>query len=503
MSRNENGDVAYNIASPNLEFFSKFVGGEEYGPKGTKALDENDSWVFETLDKMWDESPELTIKNIFYKGDCRGGAKEKRLFRVSMNWLIKNHPTWANIKHVPEYRYWKDLVTISRLHPFLRPSIVQLFATQLKKDINLLAENTPGVSLCAKWVPTEGCAEDIRDPMFLADLQMAMNISSKRNFRKDLISPLREHLRIVETFMCSNEWGEINYSTVPSVAMQRYRDSFKKHDADRFDEWVAKLSKGDKSVKVNVSQLFPHTVVKPYIEGGQKDELIEAQFKAMVEDVKKMGVFDRSLVISDTSSSMYGTPMDVSISLGILISRCLKPPFDNFMINFSEKPTFSKLTGHNLHADVTTLKKLPWGGTTNLDAVFRQLLSKATVMKIPSDQMPTRIYILTDMQFNQVNESAFGALDRASRSFTNHGYTIPDIVCWNLRGDTTTSAMHDHQNGVCTISGFSTAVLSAIMRGKIPDPYTVMVDSLKSERYQRLEFPGKEAVSLVDALVSH
>jgi hypothetical protein len=501
MSRNENGDVAYQIESPNLEFFSKFVGGKEYGPKGSQTLAEDDVKVFSILDRMWVESPELAIKNIFQKGDCRGGAKEKRLFRVGMNWLIRNHLQWANLEHVPEYRYWKDLVSLAALNSSVHSTVVKMFATQLRKDIQLLHENTPGVSLCAKWVPTEGCAEDRRDPAFLQELRAEMKMNP-RKFRKELITPLRAHLKVVERFMCANEWGQINYSQVPSVAMQQYRDSFKKHDQERFDEWVAKLSRGDKSVKVNVSQLFPHTVTQPYLKGGAKDELIEAQFKALVEEVRKMGTFDRALVISDTSGSMSGTPMDVSISLGILISRCLAAPFTDFMINFSEQPAFSKLSGHDLHADVQTLSGLPWGGSTNLDAVFDQLLRKADELKLPAEQMPTRVYILTDMQFNQVSGNAFGALDRARQKFQSRGYEVPEIVCWNLRGDTSTSAMPDRQQGTCTITGFSTAVLKAVMRGRIPDPHTVMVEALTCERYERLAFPGMTAKSLVDALVS-
>lgn len=507
MSRNENGDVAYQIESPNLEFFSKFVGGKEYGPKGSQALAEDDAKVFGILERMWAESPELAIKNIFQKGDCRGGAKEKRLFRVGMNWLIRSHPEWANLAHVPEYRYWKDLVSLAALNPGVRTAVVQLFAAQLRKDAALLAENTPGVSLCAKWVPTEGCAEDRKDPAFLQELRAAMRMSP-RKFRKELITPLRAHLKVVERFMCANEWGQINYSQVPSVALQQYRATFKKRDQTRFDEWVAKLSRGDKSVKVNVSQLFPHTVAEGYLRGGAKDELVEAQFKALVEEVKKMGTFDRALVISDTSSSMSGTPMDVSITLGILISRCLAAPFTDFMINFSEQPTFSKLSGHDLHQDVVTLRRLPWGGSTNLDAVFDQLLQKAVELRLPKEQMPTRLYILTDMQFNQVSGcgygggNPFGALDRARQKFASRGYEVPEIVCWNLRGDTSTSAMPDRQQGTCTITGFSTSVLKAVMKGRIPDPYTVMVEALTNERYERLEFPGKDTKALVGALVA-
>lgn len=536
---NENGDISHQLESSNLEFFSKFVGAKEYGAKGTLALDDFSAEIFSILDKMWEESPELTIKNIFQKGDCRGGAKEKRLFIVAMNWLIKNHIEWANLEHVPEYRYWKDLVTLVTINKNILHKVVDLFATQLQKDVKSLIIGE-SVSLCAKWVPTEGCAEDKLFPEFLKSLRKRMRLTS-RELRTNYLTPLRAHLKIVETSMCENKWEEIDYSKVPSVAMQRYRKTFEKRDSDRFSEWIGALSKGE--AKVNVSQLFPHDVVKPYLIGRSGvDELIEAQFNALVEETRKLGTFKRSLVISDTSGSMAGTPMDVSISLGILISRCLDEPFKNFMINFSEHPKFTQLSGNSLYSDVKTLKTMDWGGNTNLDAVFDMLLEKAIECKVPADEMPTRLYILTDMQFDAVDSVYFteeteesekiyeiyeskdtqcsypgiwmdenstprepqtprepkGALSRTKQKFSVHGYTPPEIVCWNLRGNIESFAMSDKESGVCMISGFSPSVMKCIMRGNIPNPYTVMTQALLCERYERLNFPGKKVSNSED-----
>lgn len=496
---NENGDISHQLESSNLEFFSKFVGAKEYGAKGTLALDDFSAEIFCILDKMWEESPELTIKNIFQKGDCRGGAKEKRLFIVAMNWLIKNHIEWANLEHVPEYRYWKDLVTLVTINKNILYKVVDLFATQLQKDVKSLIVGE-SVSLCAKWVPTEGCAEDKLFPEFLKSLRKRMRLTS-RELRTNYLTPLRAHLKIVETSMCENKWEEIDYSKVPSVAMQRYRKTFESRDSDRFSEWISSLSKGE--AKVNVSQLFPHDVVKPYLIGRSGvDELIEAQFNALVEETRKLGTFKRSLVISDTSGSMAGTPMDVSISLRILISRCLDEPFKNFMINFSERPKFTQLSGNSLYSDVNTLKNMAWGGNTNLDAVFDMLLEKAIECKVPADEMPTRLYILTDMQFDAVDthhpREPEGAVSRTKQKFSVHGYTPPEIVCWNLRGNIGSFAMSDKESGVCMISGFSPSVMKCIMRGNIPNPYTVMTQALLCERYERLNFPGKKVSNSED-----
>lgn len=481
---NENKDVAFNTESPCLELFSRWVGGKEYGPTGLSFLTDEDPKLWSLLDKMWEESPELCVKCIFYKGDCRGGAKEKRLFMVAMNWLSTKHQDifLSNLRHVPEYRTWKDLVLIYERMPI--EQITELFAAQLIKDIESMKSGQP-VSLCAKWVPTEGTGLDRRCPSFLKCLRCELKCIAK-DFRKNYLAPLRRHLKIVEKFMCANEWGQIDYSHVPSVALQCYREIFHKHDSERFQEWI--LSIKDKKGKVNVSQLFPHTVVGPYLRDGNRDELIEAQFSAMVESVCRMGSFNRALVISDTSSSMSGIPLDVSISLGILISWCMEGPFKGTMINFSESPSFWKLTGNDLYSDVRVLRSLPWGGNTNLDLVFTMILERAVEMKVPPSQMPNRLYILTDSQFDSSNVAGVSAIRRAKADFVLKGYEVPEIVCWNLRGGTETSAVSDSEPGCCNISGYSTSVLSAIMKGKIPNPFTLMKECLLGERYERLAF---------------
>lgn len=486
--RTENGDPAYLTASSCLDFFVKWMGAKEYGPKGSRALSDEDNLLWPLLDKMWAESPLLCLKLIFYKGDCRGGSKEKRLWLVSFFWLMDRHQAVAEkcLQHVPFFRYWKDLVKIAGKGPYWSQLVASLFYSQLTKDLDALRnpETNKGISLCAKWVPTEKSAGDRSAPLLLPSIRSLFGMDA-RQFRKTVTTPLRAHVKVVESFMCSQRWGSIEYSHVPSVAMNTYRKAFQLHDGERFAEWLQKLKSGDKSVKIQVGQLFPHTVAQAYLRGGAYDELTEQQWKALVEKTRALGTFDKALVVSDTSGSMSGVPMDVSVSLGVLISNSAKGAWKNILVNFDSNPAFHKLTGTCLRDDISTVRSVPWGGSTNLDGVFDILLSRAQEMEVPAEDMVTRIFILTDMQFNAAC-GGDGALVRAAEKFKAAGYQVPEIVCWNLRDSIVSVAAEDHTPGVCMLSGFSQDALKAVLKGGVPSPYQTMVNAVEDPRYDVL-----------------
>src|SRR3990167_1217198 len=43
------------------------------------------------LARSWAEDPLLTAKLIFWASNIRGGAGERRFFRIALKWLIKNY----------------------------------------------------------------------------------------------------------------------------------------------------------------------------------------------------------------------------------------------------------------------------------------------------------------------------------------------------------------------------------------------------------------------------
>ena len=61
--------------------------------------------------KAFEENAELAMKCLFWIRDCRGGAGERRFFRVCLRWLAKNHPEAVkrNLEWIPFMGRWDDL----------------------------------------------------------------------------------------------------------------------------------------------------------------------------------------------------------------------------------------------------------------------------------------------------------------------------------------------------------------------------------------------------------
>lgn len=446
------------------------------------------------LEAAWAEEPLDCLKLIFNGRDCRGGKGERRIFLLAMKWLSEKEPgvVLANMDVIPEYGRWEDLLGFIEFGSVFADRVADMFATQLKEDLGLMKEGKP-CSLAAKWAPTEGRKHDRKT--HAAALIRAKLECTPRQYRVRYLTPLRSYLRVVEHYMCAKEWTEIDYSKVPSVAMNRLKKAFAKNDAERFEAWKTALVSGtDPKVKVNASQVFLHDLVRPYMGGVAEDVVTEKQWEALVEEGQSL---KDSIVLSDVSGSMMGTPMQVSIALGIFISGMVTEPFKNQVITFETSPRFHHLTAESLHGKVGQLAKAPWGGTTNFQAVFDLILSRALGYEgtvkvrdaVAPEMMPKRLFVLSDMQFN-VADSGHNFMTNyevIKAKYAAAGYQMPAIIFWNLRGNTKEFPVNALENGVSLISGFSQELLKAVVRGKDMSPYGTMRAAIDDERYDALK----------------
>ena len=283
------------------------------------------------------ENKNLAYKILFWARDARGGAGEKRFFQIVMEHISKidayDYDQLAI--YIPEFGYWKDIFKIEKPN---------------KNNLNWLStqlEESPNANLLAKWFPRKG-------EWFVA-MHKYLNITPKE-FRKKLVSMTK----VVETQMCANEWSEINYSQVPSIAMNKHRKSFFNRDGKRYGEYIADVQAGKQ--KINASVLFPHQLYQA-ICNGDDAAAVEAQWNALPNYME--GSTERILPVCDVSGSMEGLPMDVSISLGIYISQRNEGIFKDAFLTFSETPEMNYLKG-NLYQKMLQLKKANWGMSTNL-----------------------------------------------------------------------------------------------------------------------------------------
>ena len=258
--------------------------------------------------------------------------------------------------------------------------------------------------------------------------------------------------------------------------MNRYRNAFFKHDETRMTQYISDVKSGN--AKINASVLFPHQLYQA-IQGGQNADAVEAQWNAMPDYMADST--ERILPVCDVSGSMSGLPMDVSVSLGLYISERNKGIFRDAFITFSESPVMQYLQG-SVAQRMRQLSNADWGMNTDLQAVFRLILDVAKRDELPADEMPTKILIISDMEFDEAGSNT--NLERIKAEYIQCGYEMPEIVFWNVNGRMGNSPAQVQDNGVGLVSGFSPSILKSILKGKIYGPRELMLDTVMTDRYK-------------------
>jgi hypothetical protein len=310
-----------------------------------------------------------------------------------------------------------------------------------------------------------------------------------KQYRKSLVALTK----VVETQMCAGDWDNINFSHVPSVAARQYKKAFNRH-TPAFAEYVAKLVSGDKTVKVNASAIFPHDVLKGVINTYGPSKLDKAETDHVIAqwDALPNYVGDASIMpIVDVSGSMSCpagknsnvTCMDVSISLGLYLADKNKGVFKDTFLTFSDKPQLVTLKG-NIVDKVAQMSKSDWNMSTNLHAAMDKILDVAVKGNVPASDMPAMLLILSDMQFNQCARYDDTAMQMIERKFADAGYTVPQIVFWNLNSSDNVPVKAD-KSGAALVSGFSPSIMTSLLAADLDQftPEGIMLKTVMSDRY--------------------
>lgn len=463
--------------------------------KGARGLEV--SRLYEYLRDSANESLLDTFLLAFHLRDCRGGKGERELGRRAFIWLFINYPVqFRNVLPlIAEYGRWDDLIELfpgmlkleyttpeSEYLQFLQNEVVQLVATQLRTDRAAMLIGKP-CSLCAKWTPTEGDRHDRKTGVFRT-LAAAVGVSA-RSLRKNYNTPLRTYIKIVERYMCSGQWEEIDFNKVPSQAMKRLKKAFEKHQPEKYAVWRNALKLG--YTKVNAKQLHPHELVREMRSKNISDPVTEAQWKILAEEVHKLGSLKDAVVVVDTSLSMCSPnyiPLDVAIAMGMLISDMVQGPFHGHVITFNQEPIFQVVPDGSAYNRFFAIRNMSWGGTTNLEGTFKLILDRATGCKLSQEDMPKRLFIISDMQFNKIdNDNCTTNWERINEMYITAGYNRPQLIFWNVNGASTDFPVTSGEQGTALISGFSPAILNTILNGDELTPVGIMRIALDDTRY--------------------
>jgi hypothetical protein len=468
----ENGAVARaTTGSSLLDFFA------QAGAMRKRSEDD----IISAFTKAFSEDALRALKALFYFRDIRQGQGERRLFRVIAKYLANHHTDVMakNIHLIPEYGRWDDLYVF--FDTPLEEKVGELIKEQFNKDLN-----SEHPSLLAKWLKSENTSS--KESRRLATKTRKILGLSPKQYRKALAS-LRKKIDVVEVKMSANEWSKIIFEHVPSQAMLKYRNAFNRHEPDRYQEYLNSLSKGE--TKVNTKTLYPYQLVHKVGIGWWNKHLSLEEEKLLNEMWNNLPDYigdkkENSIAVVDVSGSMYGTPIEVAISLGLYMAERNKGKFHNHFITFSECPQLQEIKGITFCEKVRNMADADWGMSTNIEAVFDLILNTAIKYNIPKEEMIDKIYIISDMEFNACvrggNDKTL--FENIRERYHQHGYELPRLVFWNVDARNQQFPMTMNDVGVQLVSGFSPTLFEQVMTGK--EAYELMLEILDSPRYEAI-----------------
>lgn len=427
------------------------------------------------------ENLEKTLKILFYLRAIRGnnGCGERDVFRNGIRFLMKkyedtlvSHPNF--LEKISKYGRWDDLVHLYGISKKWDYLISGIIIKQLKEDIYNY-NNKKQISLLCKWLPsintsskeTRNLAKTVCDNLFV-----------RHSVYRKILSKLRSYLKIVEHNLMEKDYASIDYSSVPSKAMMKYRNAFSRNDNEHYSSYLKSVSKGED--KINSSTLFPHEIVEKFSQISSNNKLTEVDYlneswKALPNYFSEKAVRHNWLPVIDLSESMRSrtsksvVPLYCAIAMGIYISERNNGIFKNEVMSFATKPRMFHLSGDTLFDKLKCFKKIDVGYSTNLEAIYDSLLWVAKKNNISVFDMPETIIMISDMQFNEaIDDEENTAYEMIREKYRKAGYHVPKLVFWNVAAQTSNVPALADENGVILVGGYKPSSYEEILSSTTP-----------------------------------
>ena len=439
------------------------------------------------FDRAWAENADLAMKTLFFARDIRGGLGERHVFRTILRSMAYNRAETVanNLWAVPEFGRFDDLLAL--LDTPAKQITLEYIKSQFNADMAAL-KNDGTVSLLGKWLPSVN-AHNADTIHYGKVISKALGLT-EAEYRKSLTA-LRARITIIENNLREQDYT-FDYAKQPSKAMFKYRKAFLRNDGERYKEYLSSVERGD--AKMNVGTLLPYEIIRSAFSGGYSLGNITAEDRRSMDVTwKAQDDFTRgenSLVVVDGSGSMYGgadpKPAAVALSLGIYFAERNRGAFQNHFITFSENPRLVEIKGKDIFDKVKYSASFNEVANTNIQKVFELVLRTAVKNKLPQNELPSTLYIISDMEFDAcANGADITNFEYAKKEFACYGYTLPTVVFWNVASRNQQQPVTMNERGVVLVSGASPRVFFMVSSGNL-SPYAFMLDTLGAERYAKI-----------------
>lgn len=446
---------------------------------------ETENEIINRFSRAYAEDKELAMKLLFFARDVRGGLGERRFFRVILKWLAENEPgsLKKNIEYIAEYGRYDDLLALFGTP--LECRMLEYVKSQLEKDLDGMAAGKE-VSLLAKWLPSVNTSN--YETVLMGKRTARFLKMDEKTYRK-MLSRLRAYIRIIENNLREKDYT-FDYENQPSKAMLKYRSAFIRNDGERYMEYISKVRTGE--AKINTDVLTPYEIITPFFEKRVSDEE-RAAIDVTWKSLKDYTGDENALAVVDGSGSMYvgrnPIPATVAMSLGIYFAERNKGAFKNHFITFSENPQLVEIKGEDILEKVQYCYNYNEAANTNIRKVFELILNAAVKNRVPREEMPERLYIISDMEFDDCAEDASETnFSYAKKLFEDAGYKLPEIVFWNVESRNRQQPVSRNEQGVYLVSGCTPRLFEMIADGGISEssPYEFMLEVLNGDRYKKI-----------------
>ena len=318
-----------------------------------------------------------------------------------------------------------------------------------KEDLDVLVlEAMRGNELAKKWLPRLNSRNGY----------IAREICRQYKLRE---SEYRRLIRVetTEKKLTEHRGSEIEFEHVPSLAMIKYYDRFKRGEdtKERFEAYLESVKKGEKELKVSTT-----TVYDIY----KNREKIDADL--FFDKLEKIEI--SCVPILDTSGSMWDSNDSIgkAISIAHYLAKCTTY-CRGYVISFSDNPKLMKI-------DEKRSKSLSswdnYGFFGNDSKYSRELNSMFTgdvgstnfgaVMELLETlhDLPEYLVVLSDMEFNMGSHES---KEKLQKLWKEKGYTTK-IVWWNFNSRNTTVPEMDEMGNIY-LSGYSPMLLKYLEVG--------------------------------------
>lgn len=391
---------------------------------------------------MWNEArreSEILADNmILYTRSIRnGGCGERRIGRLLLKQLAILNPDKVsrNLQKVVDAGRWDDLYSL--IDTPVEKHMWAFIKRQMALDIMGCIAQQP-ISIMAKWLKSTNASS--RQTCSLGRITAKKLGMTEKDYRK-MLSKLRKYIDVVERKMSAGLWDDINFENVPSVALNRYINSYNKHCAERFEEYKQKVQDG--KAKINAATLYPYDIIQKILVNYEWVDQVR-----MVDDILKLqwnnlpNFLDEPknvLMVVDTSGSMTCNnyrPLATAMGLGLYFAERNTGAFHNLFMTFSENPSIISLKdSQDFVSKLNTIFSAPWGLNTDLDATFEKVYE----LSVKADDSPAAICIVSDMQIDEwTNPTLANTLaDKWEEKFNEAGLKFPKLIYWNVNSTNT------------------------------------------------------------------